>query len=207
MASRAPLSPGAKLAFTLPMPPPPLHVRSGNETESPHTPTQQAFTSPTQTPQGSPSKNRMPPGSNAIPDVFDNAFKLQAAQFPSSTNVGPHSQTSAPTSPIKGFVPIAEDPFVGVDESIIHTETSHTPGSPTRRSNKENTPPGSKVAKEIVSPQSQAAASRREPYSPREEAPVARKGYEAQRGLTVEELEKLQKPQVKRLANVTQLCK
>jgi hypothetical protein len=53
----------------------------------------------------------------------------------------------------------------------------------------------------------QAAMSRQEPYQARDHSEVARRKSHAQlRGLTAEELEKLQLPKVQRLANVTQLC-
>ena len=97
-----------------------------------------------------------------------------------------------------------------VEDSVIHRDTEPSAGSPVRRSNKENTPPGSRLGRDYGGqqfPQSTAAASRQELYQPREQVlPTSRRGYDTQRGLTVEELEKLQKPQVRRLANVTQLC-
>jgi hypothetical protein len=61
----------------------------------------------------------------------------------------------------------------------------------------------------------QAAASRAEPYRVRDEllappappaGPPSRPAY-VQRGVSPDELERLQKPAVRRLANVTQLCK
>jgi cell cycle protein kinase DBF2 len=45
--------------------------------DMPGTPTRQAFTSPQQTPQGSPSKHQAPPGAYDLPNVFENAMKLQ----------------------------------------------------------------------------------------------------------------------------------
>jgi hypothetical protein len=104
---------------------------------------------------------------------------------------------------------ITEDGAFNVDDSVVHREPyALPPGSPTRKSNKENTPPGFKVGKEFSHQQNQAAASRQELYQPREQLTAAggKKSYETQRGLTAEELEKLSKPNVKRLANVTQLC-
>lgn len=192
----------------LPVPPPQLFSRSGNEaSERPHTPVQSRFTSPTQTPQGSPSKRQFPPGANSLPDVFEHAMKLEPTQMGTPTRTG---RTQGSGSPNRNTVLIAEDSQYNVDDSVIHKDSSYAipPGSPTRKSNKENTPPGFKNTKEVVYPQNQAAASRQELYQPREQlTPVAgKKGYETQRGLTAEEAEKLQKPNVKRLANVTQLC-
>lgn len=162
------------------MPPPLLHTRSGNEIyERPSTPTSNHVVSPLQTPQGSPSKNHFPPGANDLPNVFDNALKLQ-----------PLSPTkSQPKSPSKGE--ISQDPF---------TEKLTRPDSPTRQSNKENAP-GSPTRFGYT--QNSAALARDAPYQRPE---TTRRGPQA-RALTAEELEKLQQPKVKRLANVTQLCK
>ncbi|TKA81002.1 hypothetical protein B0A49_01513 [Cryomyces minteri] len=118
----------------------------------------------------------------------------------------PRHQQQSSTSPYKNGFPIAEDKYN--DSFTGQDTTALTPGSPTRKSNKENTPPG--AARPPLSKESsfinQAAASRQEPYKPREQAePAGRQSYTVQRGLTAEELEKLSKPSVKRLANVTQL--
>jgi cell cycle protein kinase DBF2 len=197
-------SPGGLPKVVLPVPPPPLHTRSVNGQERPQTPTQHGFTSPSQTPQGSPSKNRQPPGSNNLPDVFEHSLKLQPT--PGSGQAKPSKQNSTPSSP-RGGINIAEDGYLGIDQTMGYADSRQAPGSPTRKSNKENTPPNGKPLKEYLHQQNYAAASRQELYSPKEQGPTARRGYEAQRGLSAEDLEKLQKPQVKRLANVTQLCK
>ena len=149
----------------MPTPPPLLHTRSGNEN---------GFTTPVSTPQGSPSKNRLPPGANDLPNVFENSLKL------------------APLSPSSSSGNINRDPF---------TDSSHS-GSP-KKSNKENTPPGGafRLGKEGNAVQNHAAISRQEPYQQAD----SRKVQTQTRGLTVEELQKLQQPKVKRLANVTQL--
>ena len=195
MAVSTPLPSGNKSDMKLPLPPPLLYTRSGNEIyERPQTPTQAGFTSPVQTPQGSPSKKQLPPGANDLSNVFENALKLGHAT-PSS---------KIPTkSPAKQSLSVADenitrDPFA---DSVNHTPT---PGRPTRKSNKENTPPGGPALGKIATnQQNQAAISRQEPYQV-----VDNKRPQAQsRGLTAEELQKLQLPRVKRLANVTQLCK
>lgn len=149
----------------MPTPPPLLHTRSGNEN---------GFTTPISTPQGSPSKNRLPPGAHDLPNVFENSLKL------------------APLSPSSSAANINRDPFV---------DAPH-PGSPKKLS-KENTPPGGglRFGKENIATQTQAAISRQEPYQQVD----SRKIQTQTRGLTVEELQKLQQPKVKRLANVTQL--
>ncbi|MCJ1256078.1 hypothetical protein MMC24_003898 [Lignoscripta atroalba] len=200
MATSHPLSPtGSRQELKMPMPPPLLHTRSGNELyDGPHTPTSSGFTSPFATPQGSPSKNRLPPGANDLPNVFDNAMKLA----PSSPTKAGRGQLT-PHSPNKGSRQILEE---SLDESVIHQDYGSTPGSPLRKSNKENTPPGGRLGKDASYTPNQAAASRQEPYQNKESADAAARGrYSPNRGLTAEELEKLQLPKVKRLANVTQL--
>ena len=178
----------------LPNPPPLLHTRSGNESyDRPSTPTGNGFTSPAQTPQGSPSKNRLPPGSLDLPNVFEKAMKLA----PSSPTKATYNHYNHPMfTPPKGSV---ED----FSESVIHQPSS----SPTRRSNKENAAPApSRLPPKDLGPNPAAAAvSRHQPYQPRDTDPVGRRQVQM-RGLTPEELEKLQDPRVKRLANVTQLC-
>lgn len=162
--------------MTMPMPPPLLHTRSGNELyDRPSTPTSNHIVSPQQTPQGSPSKNQFPPGAHDLPNVFENAMKLQPLSQP----------RSQPGSPTKE----SHDPF---------TDKAIRPASPTRQSNKENAP-GSPTRFGYT--QNAAALARDAPYRTE-----TRRGPQT-RALTAEELEKLQQPKVKRLANVTQLCK
>ncbi|KAF1808832.1 kinase-like protein [Eremomyces bilateralis CBS 781.70] len=184
MSSNPPAVGGAdRPDLKLPMPPPPLVSRSTNEFyDSPSTPTHGNFLSPTQTPQGSPSKHLQPPGAYDLPNIFDNAMRL----VPTAGNAarGPGS----PTSPLKN----------GGNTEIP------LPESPTRKSNKENKDPGRPMVKKDPSYLSQAAASRQEQYRARD-LETSRHANSAQRGLTPEELEKLKKPSVKRLANVTQL--
>ena len=177
------------MRMPMPMPPPLLHTRSGNEAyERPQTPTSTGFTSPVQTPQGSPSKNRLPPGANDLPNVLDHALKLDP-NSPTKKDLG---------SPGKQGLSVADenvskDPF---RDSVIHD-------SP-RKYNKENTPPGGyRFGKDMGIQQNPAALSRQEPY----QSSDSRKAQSPIRGLTAEELEKLQLPKVKRMANVTQLCR
>lgn len=86
------------------------------------------------------------------------------------------------------------------NESVIHQR----PTSPTRRANKENTPPTTaRLQKDLGANPTPAAISRHEPYQQREDTS---KRQVQLRGLTPEEMEKLQQPKVKRLVNVTQLC-
>ena len=180
--------------FQLPMPPPPLHTRGG-DMDRPRTP-QEGFTSPQQTPQGSPSKHHHPPGAFDLPHVFENAMKLlPTAGSPSRTKPG------SPTSPNKARQHAGDD-----TDYSTHEATTITPGSPTRKSNKENTPPSARPGLQKESSYiTHAAQSRQEPYRTRETEQSTRYLNSAQR-LSIEDLEKAKKPAVKRLANVTQLC-
>ncbi|KAH8705575.1 putative serine/threonine protein kinase [Talaromyces proteolyticus] len=179
----------------LPHPPPLLHTRASYDGyDRPSTPTQSQhdFTSPVQTPTGSPSKNKVPPGALNLPSVFEKAMKL------------------APTSPTKLAFGTSGSPGKGLsvledfNESVLHKDIHQTPGSPTRRSNKENAPPNiSRLGKDLGL--NSAAASRLEQYQQRDPDSLRKPQTQTTRGLTPEELEKLQQPKVKRLANVTQL--
>jgi serine/threonine protein kinase len=192
---------GKPSPLQLPHPPPLLHTRASNENYGrPTTPTQQGshgFTSPVQTPTGSPSKNKLPPGALNLPGVFEKAMKLT----PSSPT---KSAFGTPTSPGKGRLSVLED----YNESVIHKDVHQTPGSPIRRSNKENTPPSiPRLGKDLGLHANSAAVSRFEQYQQCDADSARRTQTQTQRGLTAEELDKLQLPKVKRLANVTQLCK
>jgi cell cycle protein kinase DBF2 len=194
-------TPSDKSPFHLPHPPPLLHTRSGNETYNrPSTPVENDFLSPTQTPQGSPSKNMLPPGALNLPGIFDKALKLT----PSSPV---RSSVNTPHSPGKGGLSVLED----FNESVLHRDTQPSPGSPTHRSNKENAPPIPRLGKDLGLNTNPAAVSRYGQYQSRENEGSRRpqsilRSQNQLRGLTPEELEKLQQPRVKRLTNVTQLC-
>ena len=94
--------------------------------------------------------------------------------------------------------------------SILHKPATGAvvPGSPTRKQGKENTSPAGRLGEFAAAAalQNPAALSRQEIYQARDQPPPTIRKYNTQRGLTAEELEILQKPNVKRLANVTQLC-
>jgi cell cycle protein kinase DBF2 len=201
-----PSSQGGKHDDILPVPPPPLHTRSDGD--RPSTPNRNNFTTPASTPQGSPSKNRNPPGANDLPVAFENAMKLTPQTFGSPTKSG-RSNAGTPLSPGKSNALAVDDSYFGnssgnIDDSIIH-KSAISPGSPLRKQGKENTPPSSRQGLDMGA-QNQAAISRQELYQPRDQQPATTKKYNTQRGLTTEELEILHKPNVKRLANVTQLC-
>jgi hypothetical protein len=174
--------------------PPPLHTRAG-EMNRPGTPSQEAFISPRETPQGSPSKSHHPPGAFDLPHVFDNAMKL----FP--TKGTPAKQKpDTPGSPSRLKI------GTNVDHSAVDAPV-YSPGSPTRKSNQENTPPGARPeTHKEAGFLTHAAQSRQEPYRTRD-TPGSQRYYPAPPRLSAEELEMARKPATKRLANVTQLCK
>jgi serine/threonine protein kinase len=173
---------------------------------SPGTPSRDAdrdaFISPLQTPQGSPSKNKLPPGAFDLPSVFSNAMKLlptQGQPHQSTLHSKPHHAAAAATSP---RLDDDLDPFSGQDAK------AGAPGSPTRKTGKENTPPSQRPQPQSTNSfVNQAAASRQQPYRQREDHSPTRYSNKtiSAGGLTPEDVEKLQKPNVKRLANVTQL--
>ncbi|KZF20853.1 serine/threonine-protein kinase DBF20 [Xylona heveae TC161] len=200
MAANAPPPLGLNPNLALPTPPPLLHTRSGNQLyDRPHTPTH-GFTSPTQTPQGSPSKSTLPPGAHDLPHVFDSALKLMPSAPSSPTKL------VRPGSPGKSAIPVPQNGYGAGENSILQRDYQLAPNSPTRKSNKENAPQTARSGKDNNYAMSQAAATRQELYHPREQSdPSIRKGFGTQRGISMEDLEKLNKPSVKRLANVAQL--
>jgi cell cycle protein kinase DBF2 len=204
-----PSSQGEKSDVSLAAPPPTFHTRTTDQfSERPSTPNRNSFITPISTPQGSPSKKQNPPGANDLPSAFENAMKLSTSALGSPTKLG--RQAGAPLSPVKTNTLAADESSfssstANADESIIHKSAAVTPGSPLRKQGKENTPPSSRHGLDPAT-QNQAAISRQEQYQSRDQPQITKK-YNTQRGLTAEELEILHKPNVKRLANVTQLCK
>lgn len=168
------------------IPPPLLHTRSGNEYERPGTPKQNAFLSPIQTPQGSPSKGQLPPGARDLPNVFESSLRLEPG---TPTRSGRLQLT--PGSPNKARYP--ED-----DESTLVA-----PGSPLKRGGQENTPPINRLGKETAysSNPAYAAVSRQEQYEKPTKSGVGRAEI-----LSADDFEKLNSAKARRLANVTQLC-
>jgi cell cycle protein kinase DBF2 len=208
--------------FQLPTPPPPLHTRSSNvamaldDQHTPGTPTRDCdaeFYSPMQTPQGSPSKSHMPPGAYDLPNIFANALKLQPTQGQPNSPKALQTTQAKSTSPNKAL----DDPFSAQEQA----KAGALPGSPLRKQGKENTPPPASYQAQqsaqrpalqqgnsYLNQQSQAALSRQDQYRSRGEHSPTRteKSVVGVGGaLTAEDMEKLNKPAVKRLANVTQL--
>lgn len=177
--------------------------------ERPRTPTRDSFITPVATPQGSPSKKSNPPGAHDLPIAFENSMKLNNVPLGTPTkSVRPAGST--PLSPGKSNMMAVDDSYFAnatsnFDESVM-LKSAAPPGSPVRKQGKENTPPSSRHGESTV-PQTHAAMSRQELYQTREAPVPTTKKYNTQRGLTTEELQILQKPNVKRLANVTQLCR
>ena len=200
----------------MPVPPPPVQTRSSHNNtfgERPSTPSQNNFITPIATPQGSPSKNRNPPGAHDLPNAFENAMKITPMSL-ESPSLGSPTRSSRPlttNSPGKqNALAVDESYFANAggnpDDSVLHKAVS--PDSPLRKQGQENTPPTSRQLGEATTTQNQAALSRQELYQPKEQGTTTRAAkYNTQRGLTVEEREILNKPNVKRLANVTQLCR
>jgi hypothetical protein len=184
------------------------------------------FVNPQYTPQGSPSKSQAPPGASYdLPAAFDSSLRLGPAPTPllPPPSFSLSSSTAAPAPVIPTAQPQAA-PSTAAMALAMASGMSHATASADR---KENTPPnaatgnvspGRGPALQPSSPKkdtfmSQAAASRADPYRAPPVAPPAsgaltggRQAY-IQRGLSQDDMEKLQKPAVRRLANVTQLCK
>ncbi|KAL9091005.1 MAG: hypothetical protein Q9159_001631 [Coniocarpon cinnabarinum] len=188
----------AKSDLKMPMPPPQMHTRSGNGYPSPSTPTYTGFTSPAETPQGSPSKKQIPQGSHDLPNIFNSALKLNPTQGNAHSQ---HSPPHSPASPTKGArAPLSEHPINDFRQSVTQDDKA---GKPTVAgvTGGENTPPG--IARTDSPFTNQAALSRQSAYQKNTyQAPTTRS---MQTSLSREDLEKLQKPSVRRLTNVTQL--
>ena len=197
MASNA--SP-AKSDMKMPIPPPQMHARTGNEYPSPSTPSRIGFVSPSETPQGSPSKKHHPTGAHELPNVFESALKLNPTQ---GSAYHPPSPPHSPSSPTKsGRAPLSEHPINDFRNSVFQDDKS-TKQATAGAKGGENTPPG--IARTDSPFSNQAALSRHSAYQRGQyQAPTTRSMHV---GLSSEDIEKLQKPSVRRLTNVTQLCK
>ncbi|CAM1502154.1 Fc.00g041380.m01.CDS01 [Cosmosporella sp. VM-42] len=172
----------------------------------PGTPTKtNSFLNPTSTPQGSPSKKTVPPGSHDLPAAFENSMNLHSTGLEAPIKLGRPQSVVAPLSPGKSNVQPLDESNANVDDSVIYKSKSS--GSPLKKQGQENTPPTSRLgAPELPYQQSHAAVSRQQLYETRDRptTPAAKK-FNTSRGLTAEEREILQKPNVRRLVNVTQL--
>lgn len=182
----------------------------GEAIPRPGTPTKSDnFINPVSTPQGSPSKKTVPPGAHDLPDAFDHVMTLNPNPgLESPLKLGRPQSVIPPLSPGKSNVQSsqASDDTASVDESVIHKARSS--GSPVKKTGQENTPPASRLAcSDSPHQHNQAAISRHQLYETRDRPTTPRSKFNTQRGLTAEEREILQKPGVRRMVNVTQLCR
>ncbi|KAF5533530.1 agc ndr ndr-unclassified kinase [Fusarium napiforme] len=179
---------------------------SENGSSRPATPSTRVdnFLNPASTPQGSPSKKTNPPGSHDLPSAFESALTLSPPVMEPPLKLGRPQSVVTPLSPGKTKVQPLDESNVNVDESVVHKTR---PASPQKKKGQENTPPTSRLAATDPPHQhSHAAVTRQQHYEHRERPNTpATKKFNTARGLTPEEREILQKPNVKRLVNVTQL--
>jgi cell cycle protein kinase DBF2 len=176
----------------------------------PATPTQSnTFIEPVSTPQGSPSKKTAPPGAYDLPTAFDTAMNLKSTGVEAPLKLTrPQSVITTPQSPGKTRSNPLDEASPNVDDSVIHKGPSSS--SPVKKQGQENTPPAAARIAGTDSPaqHSHAALTRQQLYEPRERPTTpAAKRFNTTRPLSTEERELLNKPNVKRLVNVTQLCK
>ncbi|PNP82558.1 hypothetical protein FNYG_04267 [Fusarium nygamai] len=179
---------------------------SENGSSRPATPSTRVdnFLNPASTPQGSPSKNTNPPGSQDLPSAFESALTLNPPVMEPPLKLGRPQSVVTPLSPGKTKVQPLDESNVNIDESVVHKTR---PASPQKKQGQENTPPASRLAgTDSPHQHSHAAVTRQQHYEHRERPNTpATKKFNTARGLTPEEREILQKPNVKRLVNVTQL--
>jgi cell cycle protein kinase DBF2 len=177
-----------------------------NSTSRPATPSTKLdnFLNPVSTPQGSPSKKTNPPGAHELPSAFDNALNLNTPTIEPPLRLGRPQSVVTPLAPGKTKTQPLDESSPNVDESVVHKTR---PGSPNKKQGQENTPPTSRLAAtESPHQHSHAAVTRQQLYEQRDRPTTpATKRFNTHRGLTAEEREILQKPNVKRLVNVTQL--
>lgn len=175
---------------------------------TPSTPTRNNFITPATTPHGSPSKRTVPPGANELPVAFQGMNIKAPSAFDTPVKLSRPQSVIAPLSPGKSNLQSLDDGPSTVDDSVIRKGIARA-GSPVRNQGQENTPPvlpRDPFTEPTYQP-SHAAISRQELYQQRDRPSPTVKRFNTTRGLTAEEREILQKPSVKRLVNVTQLCK
>lgn len=179
--------------------------KAAGEPSRPSTPkNNNSFLNPTSTPQGSPSKRTLPPGANELSTAFENAMTLNPISLDAPVKLTRPQSVITPLSPGKSNVQPLDEFNPNVDDSVIHKNSPA--GSPLRKQGQENTPPLSRIGAIEPLAHSHAAITRQQLYEPKERPLTPAKKFNTSRGLTAEEREILQKPGVKRLVNVTQLC-
>lgn len=191
------------------------------DTSYPSTPVKNDFLTPADTPHGSPSKKVVPPGAHELPTSLDSMrldggiLAAGASLFGSPVKLGrPQSTVITPLAGAgkTNILPATDDqtpsPAASVDDSVVHKSA---PGSPRKKQDQENTPPQQPQQPPRLDQSmylhNHAAVSRQELYQVKDKATASAKKFNTSRGLTPEELEILNKPNVKRMVNVTQLCK
>lgn len=159
-----------------------------------------SFLNPSSTPQGSPSKKTVPPGAHDLPAAFESAMSLNSSGLETPVRLSRPQSVVTPLSPGKSNArPLDEaNSNLNTEDSILHK--AMTSNSPLKKQGQENTPPAQAHL-------NHAALSRQQLYEGRDRPLTSAKKFNTTRGLTAEEKEILQKPNVKRLVNVTQLCK
>lgn len=167
----------------------------------PSTPIRNNFVEPVSTPMGSPSKRTLPPGANDLPQAMESHLKLNSNVFDTPIKLGRPQSVIHALSPGKANI---YPPDLDFTTSSLVDER---PSSPLKHQGQENTPPtASKHGHSQSVQHNHAALSRQDIYQSTRPAPPAKK-FDTSRGLTQEERELLKKPNVRRLVNVTQLCK
>ncbi|KAH0497373.1 hypothetical protein TgHK011_004680 [Trichoderma gracile] len=199
---------------------------AGDAAPRPVTPTMNninSFVNPLNTPLGSPSKRTIPPGAHDLPTVFDTAMNLNSPGIEAPVRLSRPQSVVAPLSPGKANnSQLAPQPHLqpreeqqqqpspaAVDE--VAAQSVHkgraSPATPRRRQGQENAQPVPRLAahdQERQPHHSHAALSRQQPYETKDR-PIIAKRFNTARGLTAEEREILQRPNVRRMVNVTQL--
>lgn len=186
---------------------------NGNKVDlgRPSTPVRNTFIEPPSTPMGSPSKRTVPPGAHELPQAMESHLKLNSKVFDTPIRLGRPQSVINALSPGKLTNVQPSDRDFDVDDAGLADESvlqKGQPSTPLKHQGQENTPPTtSKHAHSQSVQHNQAALSRQDIYASPRPAPPPAKKFDTSRGLTQEERETLQKPNVRRLVNVTQLCK
>ncbi|KAF7560739.1 hypothetical protein G7046_g3392 [Stylonectria norvegica] len=177
----------------------------GEADPRPGTPTKRnSFLTPTSTPQGSPSKKMAPPGAHDLPAAFESAMNLNSTGLEAPLRLGRPQSVVTPLSPGKSNAQPLDESNSNVEDSVIYKAKSS--GSPLKKQGQENTPPISRMnTAESPYQHNHAAISRQQLYEPKDRPTTPAKKFNTSRGLTAEEREILQKPNVRRMVNVTQL--
>lgn len=183
---------------------------AGDASPRPMTPTKKvnnnSFINPPSTPLGSPSKKTIPPGAHDLPTAFDSAMSLNSTALNTPVKLARPQSVITPLSPARANAQPLDESSANIEESTVHKTASST--SPLKKQGQENTPPTFRLGlTDSPAQHNHAARSRQQLYATRDRPTTSHKKFNTSRGLTAEEREILQKPGIKRLVNVTQLCK